>query len=83
MVFIYFSLDAIPWIPSSSGTNLSFGYMETSLDLRHRSDTGKSNNSPYVSLQPFIGYVYMYVLSLFIYGIYIYGLKLGFETIDM
>ena len=37
------------------GGNVASGYMETTVDLRQRSDTGNSNNSPYVSVQPFIG----------------------------
>ena len=54
-ILVSFSLDSIPWIRASSGRNVSSGFMETTVDLRHRSDTGKSNNSPYVSAQPFIG----------------------------
>ena len=38
-----------------SGGNTATGHIETTVDLRLRSDTGKCNNSPYVSVQPFIG----------------------------
>ena len=55
VVFLIFSLSDIPWIDTGHGTNTSIGHMETHLDLRSRSDTGKTNASPYVSLQPFIG----------------------------
>ena len=50
-----FSLNSIPWVRSSSDSSDKFGYMETGVDLRVRSDTAKPNSSPYVSVPSFIG----------------------------
>ncbi|KAL3858270.1 hypothetical protein ACJMK2_012866 [Sinanodonta woodiana] len=48
-------LKYFPWIPSGRAPVSEIGYMHTVVDLRKRSDTNRTNSSPYVSLPSIIG----------------------------